>query len=61
MPTWFYGVLALCIVALTAALVAAVVYVAAAVRRAERVLRAVQGEIEQDVPPLLVSVRGLVR
>ena len=59
MPTWIYYVLALCIVALTAAVVAALVYVAAAVRRAERVLHAVQGEIERDVPPLLVGVREL--
>ncbi len=59
MPTWFYYILALCVVALTAALAAAVVYVAAAVRRAERVLRVVQGEIERDVPPLLVGVREL--
>lgn len=59
MPTWFYYVLALCVVALTAAVVAAVVYVAAAVRRAERVLRVVQGEIERDVPPLLVGVTEL--
>ena len=59
MPTWFYYTLALCVVALTAALVAAIVYVVGAVRRTERVLRVVQGEIERDVPPLLVVVREL--
>lgn len=59
MPIWFAYVLALCVVVLTTALVVAVVYVAAAVRRAERVLHAVQGEIERDVPPLLAGVREL--
>ena len=59
MPTWFYYILALCVVALTAALVVAIVSVAGAVRRAERVLRVVEGEIERDVPPLLVGLREL--
>jgi hypothetical protein len=59
MPTWFYYVLAICIVALAAALVAAIVSLAGAIRRAERVLRAVEGELERDVPPLLVGVREL--
>lgn len=59
MPIWFYYILALCVVALTAALVVAIVYVAGAIRRAERVLRVVEGELERDVPPLLVGVREL--
>ena len=59
MPPWFYYILASCVVALTAALVAAIVYVAGAVRRAERVLGVVEAELERDVPPLLVGVREL--
>jgi hypothetical protein len=59
MPPWFYYILALCVVALTAALVTAIIYVAGAVRRAERVLRVVEGELERDLPPLLVGVREL--
>ena len=59
MPTWFYYILAPCVVALTAALVAAIVCVVGAVRRTERVLAVVQEEIERDVPPLLVGVREL--
>ena len=59
MPTWFYYILALCVVALTVALVAAIMSVAGAVRRGERVLRVVEGELERDVPPLLVGLREL--
>ena len=59
MPTWVYYVLALCVVALTAALVAAIISIAGAIRRAEHVLRVVEGEIERDVPPLLIGLREL--
>lgn len=59
MPPWFYYILALCVVALTMALVAAIVSVARATRRAERVMAAVEQEIERDVPPLMVGLREL--
>jgi hypothetical protein len=60
MPVWFYAVLACCALALTVALVAVTVAVAGAVRRAERVLVALQREIDHDVPPLLGGLRDLV-
>ena len=59
MPPWFYSILALCVVAVTMALVAAIVSVTRAVRRTERVLAAVEQEIERDVPPLMVGLREL--
>ena len=60
MPVWFYAVLACCALALTVALVAAVVAAVGAVRRAERVLAALQREIDHDVPPLLGGLRDLI-
>jgi len=60
MPVWFYAVLAVCALALTVALVAAIAAAARAVRRAERVLVALQREIDYDVPPLLGGLRDLV-
>ena len=60
MPVWFSAVLACCALALTVALVAAVVAAVGAVRRAERVLAALQREIDHDVPPLLGGLRELV-
>jgi len=60
MPAWFYAVLALCAVALTVVLVIAVAAAVGAVRRAERVLAALQREIDHDVPPLLGSLRDLL-
>jgi uncharacterized protein YoxC len=60
MPVWFYALLALCALALTAALVAAVVAVTSAVRRSERVLAALQREVDHDLPPLLGELRDLV-
>lgn len=60
MPAWFYAVLALCALALTVALVIAVAAAVRAVRRAERVLAALQREIDHDVPPLLGSLRDLL-
>ena len=60
MPVWFYAVLACCALALTVALVAAVAAAVGAVRRAERVLAALQREIDHDVPPLLGGLRELV-
>ena len=60
MPVWFYAVLACCALALTVALVAAIATAVGAVRRAERVLAALQREIDHDVPPLLGGLRELV-
>lgn len=60
MPVWFYAVLACCALALTVALVAAVAATVGAVRRAERVLAALEREIDHDVPPLLGGLRELV-
>jgi hypothetical protein len=60
MPVWFYAVLACCALALTVALVAAIAAAVGAVRRAERVLAALQREIDHDVPPLLGGLRDLV-
>jgi hypothetical protein len=60
MPVWFSAVLACCALALTVALVAAVAAAVGVVRRAERVLAALQREIDHDVPPLLGGLRELV-
>lgn len=59
MPTWFYFIMALCVVVLTAAFVGALVSLTRALRRTEGVLAAVEQEIERDVPPLLVGLREL--
>ena len=59
MPTWFYPVLALCVVALTAALVTAITALARAVRRAERLIAVVERELDQEVPPLMAGLREL--
>jgi hypothetical protein len=59
MPPWFYPVVALCVVALTAALVALLVSFARVGRRAERVLELVERELEHDVPPLMGDLRAL--
>jgi hypothetical protein len=59
MQPWFYPVVALCVVALTAALVVALVAFARLGRRAERVLAVVERELEHDVPPLLGDLREL--
>jgi hypothetical protein len=59
MPSWFYPVLALCIVALTTALVWAIWAFGLAGRRAERVLAVVERELEHEVPPLVTSLREL--
>jgi hypothetical protein len=59
MPAWFYPVLALCAVALTAALVAAITALARAIRRAERLMAVVERELDQEVPPLMAGVREL--
>ena len=60
MPVWFYAVLACCALAVTVALVVAIVAVAGAVRRTERVLVSLQREIDHDLPPLLGGLRELV-
>jgi hypothetical protein len=60
MPAWFYAVLAFCAVALTVALVVAVVAVAGTLRRTERVLVSLQREIDHDLPPLLGGLRDLI-
>ena len=60
MPVWFYAVLAVCALALTVALVIAIAAAAGAVRRAERMVAALQREIDHDVPPLLGSLRDLL-
>ena len=59
MQSWIYPVLVLCVVVLTAALVPAIVALQRAGRRAERVLALVEREIEQEVPPLVASLRAL--
>lgn len=59
MPSWFYPVLALCVVALTAALAAALVALARVGRRTERVLALVEHELAHDVPPLMADLREL--
>ena len=59
MPTWFYLVLALCVVALTTALVIAVAALARTLRRTERVMAVVERELDHDLPPLLKGLRDL--
>jgi len=59
MQSWIYPVLALCAVVLTAVLVPAIVALQRAGRRAEQVLALVEREIEQEVPPLVASLRAL--
>jgi hypothetical protein len=59
MPPWFYPVLALCIVALTTALVWAIWAFGRAGRQVEQVLASVQQEIALDIPPLVTSLREL--
>ena len=60
MPVWFYAVLALCALALTGALVAAIVAAARALRRAERLIAVLEREVDDEVPPLLASLRELI-
>jgi ABC-type siderophore export system fused ATPase/permease subunit len=60
MPTWFYVVLALCVVALTVTLVVALVSLARTLRRTQAVLGAVERELDQDLSPLLKGLRELV-
>ena len=59
MRPWFLPIVALCVVALTAALVAALVALARVGRRTERVLALVERELEHDVPPLMADLREL--
>jgi hypothetical protein len=59
MPPWFWIVVALCVVALTAGLVALLVSLARVGRRAERVLARVEHELEHDVPPLMADLHEL--
>ena len=59
MQSWIYPVLALCAVVITVALVSAILTLQRAGRRAERVLALVEREIEQEVPPLVTSLREL--
>ena len=59
MQSWFYPVVALCVVALTAALVSLLVAFARVGRRAERVLALVERELEHDVPPLMGDLHEL--
>ena len=61
MQSWFYPVVALCVVALTVALVSLLVAFARVGRRAERVLALVERELEHDVPPLMGDLRELSR
>lgn len=59
MRPWLTPVLALCVVAVTAALVWAIVAFGRLGRRAERVLAVVEQELERDVPPLMANLRDL--
>ena len=59
MPFWFSIVLALCAVAITGALVAAIVAAVGAIRRAERVMAVVERAVDRDLPPLLRGLREL--
>jgi hypothetical protein len=56
MPVWFQVVLALCIVAVTAALVPLLMALMRAARRMEGVL----GVVERELPPLVAELNGLV-
>ena len=60
MQSWISPVLVLCAVALTAALVAAVLTLRRAGQRAERLLASVQQKIDAEVPPLVASLRELI-
>jgi uncharacterized protein YoxC len=55
MPVWFAVVLALCVVAVTAALVPLLMALQRAVRRAEGVL----GVVERELAPLVAELHGL--
>jgi DNA-directed RNA polymerase subunit K/omega len=59
MPVWFAVVLALCIGAVTVALVVAIAAAARAARRAEGALAAVERDLDRDLPPLLGALREL--
>jgi hypothetical protein len=59
MPTWFYVVLALCVVALTVALVAALAALARTTRRAGQLMAVVERDLARDVPPLIAGFREL--
>jgi hypothetical protein len=59
MPAWFYALLALCVVALTVALVVAAVAAARFLGRSERVMAAVERDLERELPPLLAGLREL--
>jgi len=59
MQSWFFPVVALCVVAVSAALVALLVALARVGRRAERVLALVERELERDVPPLMEDLHEL--
>ena len=55
MPLWFQVILALCVVAVTAALVPLLLALLRAARRAEGVL----GIVEREVAPLVAEIHGL--
>src|SRR5258708_40167971 len=59
MRPWFFLVVALCVVAVSAALVALLVALARVGRRAEGMLALVERELEQDVPPLMEDLHEL--
>ncbi len=59
MQFWFFPVVAVCVVAISAALVALLVALVRVGRRAERVLALVERELEQDVPPLMGDLHAL--
>ncbi len=59
MQPWFFVVVALCVVALTAGLVTLLISLARVGRRAESVLAVVEHELAHDVPPLLADLHEL--
>ena len=59
MRPWVAPVVALCVVALTVALIWLLITLVRVGRRAERVLAAVERGLAHDVPPLLVNLRDL--
>jgi len=59
MQSWFYPVLAACLVALTTVLVWAIWRLGRAGRRVERVLALVERELEGDIPRLVLNLREL--
>ena len=59
MPAWFYPVLAICLVALTAALVTALLALTRTARRAASVLALVEKELQGEIPRIVVNVREL--